>query len=104
MGATEAPGMPVPELPYCHTLYMVTCMKTTLNIDDSVMRSLREEAARRQVTMSSLVEAGLRHVLADSSAEEEGAKPLPPLPSWQSGGQRVDISNREEMFGVLEGE
>lgn len=83
---------------------MVICMKTTLNIDDTVMRRLREEAARRQVTMSSLVEAGLRHVLADLSAEEEDAKPLPPLPSWKSGGQQVDVSNREEMYGVLEGE
>ncbi len=96
--------MPVSGLPYCHTLHMVIYMKTTLNIDDTVMRRLREEAARRQVTMSSLVEAGLRHVLADSSAEEEDAKPLPPLPSWKSGGQRVDISNREEMYGVLEGQ
>ena len=83
---------------------MVTCMKTTLNIDDTVMRRLREEAARRQTTMSSLVEAGLRYVLADPDAEEDDAKPLPPLPSWKSGGQRVDVSNREEMYGVLEGE
>ncbi len=78
-------------------------MKTTLNIDDTVMRRLREAAARRQTTMSSLVEAGLRRVLADSSPEDVEAKPLPPLPSWKSGGQRVDISNREEMYGVLEG-
>ena len=82
---------------------MVICMKTTLNIDDTVMRRLREEAARRQTTMSSLVEAGLRRVLADSGTEDSEARPLPPLPSWKSGGQRVDISNREEMYGVLEG-
>ena len=82
---------------------MVIYMKTTLNIDDTVMRRLREEAARRDTTMSSLVEAGLRHVLADPGAEEEDAKPLPPLPSWKSGGQRADISNREELYGVMEG-
>ena len=82
---------------------MVIYMKTTLNIDDTVMRRLREEAVRRDTTMSSLVEAGLRHVLADPDAEEEDAKPLPPLPSWKSGGQRVDISNREELYGVMEG-
>ncbi len=78
-------------------------MKTTLNIDDTVMRRLREEAARRRTTMSALVEAGLRRVLADPGAEEEDAKPLPPLPSWRSGGQRVDVSNREELYGVMEG-
>ena len=94
----------VSRLPYCHTVCMVIRMKTTLNIDDTVMRRLREEAARRQATMSSLVEAGLRHVLADSGGEDGDAKPLPPLPSWKSGGQRVDISNREELYGVMEGE
>lgn len=82
---------------------MVIDMKTTLNIDDTVMRRLREEAARRRTTMSALVEAGLRRVLADSDAEEDDAKPVPPLPTWKSGGQRVDVSNREELYGVMEG-
>ena len=91
-------------LPYHHTYHMVICMKTTLNIDDTVMRRLREEAARRQTTMSSLVEAGLRRVLADSGADDAASSPLVPLPSWKSGGQRVDISNREELYGVMEGE
>lgn len=96
--------MLVPDLPYYHISCMVICMKTTLNIDDTVMRRLREEAARRRTTMSALVEAGLRRVLADSDAEDEDAKPLPPLPTWKSGGQRLDISNREELYGVMEGE
>ena len=83
---------------------MVIGMKTTLNINGTVMRRLREEAARRQTTMSALVEAGVRYVLADSGGEDGDARPLPPLPSWKSGGQRVDISNREELYGVMEGE
>ena len=83
---------------------MVTCMKTTLNIDDTVMRRLREEAARSQTTMSALVEAGLRLVLADSSSRDADQREVAPLPSWQSGGHRVDFSNREELYGVMEGE
>ncbi|MDE2655238.1 MAG: hypothetical protein OXI71_15670 [Gemmatimonadota bacterium] len=79
-------------------------MKTTLNIDDTVMRRLREEAARSQTTMSALVEAGLRLVLADSGSDDSEPSQLASLPSWQSGGQRVDISNREELYGVMEGE
>ena len=82
---------------------MVNRMKTTLNIDDTVMRRLREEAARRRTTMSALVEAGLRLVLADSGSEDEGRSHPAPLPYWQSGGHRVDISNREELYGVMEG-
>ncbi|MCY4572563.1 MAG: hypothetical protein OXF01_07140 [Gemmatimonadetes bacterium] len=79
-------------------------MKTTLNIDDTVMRRLREEAARRETTMSALVEAGLRRVLADPGTDGADHGSVAPLPSWQSGGQQVDISNREELYGVMEGE
>ena len=50
---------------------MVLHMKTTLNIDDSVMQRLREEAARRGTTRSSLVEAGLRRVLTVVDPMEE---------------------------------
>ena len=78
-------------------------MKTTLNIDDSVMQRLREEAARRRTTMSALVEAGIRRVLGDSSHLAEKMD-LPPLPSWRSGGALVDISNRDELYRVMEGE
>lgn len=80
-------------------------MKTTLNIDATVMRRLREEAARRQTTMSALVEAGLRLVLAEERPAEETSSPLdPPLPSWNSGGHLVEISNRDELYRVMEDE
>lgn len=84
--------------------YMVICMKTTLNIDDTVMRRLREEAARRATTMSALVEAGLRVVLAADRASDDHSNPLGPLPSWSSGGQLVDISNREALYRAMEDE
>jgi hypothetical protein len=35
-------------------------VKTTLTIDDSVMRLLKQEAAKRGCTMSELVESALR--------------------------------------------
>ena len=76
-------------------------MKTTLNIDDTVMQRLRETAARRGTTMSALVEAGLRRVLAEpgSSGEEPV---LPPLPSWSGGKELVDLTNREALYRVME--
>lgn len=82
---------------------MVIHMKTSLNIDDSVMQRLREEAARRGTTMSALVEAGLRSVLANSEGGVEATEHLPPLPSWNGGGFLVDISNRDELYRVMEG-
>lgn len=83
---------------------MVFHMKTTLNIDDSVMQRLREEAARRGTTMSALVEAGLRRVLASPTIAGEQPEPLPPLPTWRSGGFRVDIADRDALYRMMEEE
>ena len=83
---------------------MVIHMKTTLNIDDTLMRRLRQEAARRDTTMTALVEAGLRIVLADPDAAGGETGDLPPLPPWSSGGQLVDISDREELYRAMEDE
>ena len=79
---------------------MVIHMKTTLNIDDTVMQRLREEAARRSTTISALVEAGLRRILDDPPVEEK--KRLPPLPSWKAGPYLIDVSNRDEMYRVFD--
>ena len=81
---------------------MVCHMKTTLNIDDTVMQRLREEAARRGTTMSALVEAGLRRILDERSPSDGEQDSLPPLPSWRGGGELVDVSNRDELYRVME--
>ena len=83
---------------------MVFHMKTTLNIDDSVMQRLREEAARRGTTMSSLVEAGLRRVLAEPTPTAPPTPELPLLPTWNGGKELVDISNRDALYKVMEEE
>ena len=88
-------------LPYNHLCRMVSHMKTTLNIDPTVMQRLREEAARRGTTMSELVEAGLRRVLAEP-AEVSSPGTLPPLPTWKSGGARVDVANRDALYDVMD--
>lgn len=77
-------------------------MKTTLNIDDSVMQRLREEAARRGTTMSQLVEAGLRRVLSDHATFDLPSKEIPPLPTWNGGKELVDISDRHSLYKVME--
>jgi hypothetical protein len=73
-------------------------MKTTLNIDESVMARLRRESARTGRTMSELVETALRLLLQ--------ARPtpavLPPLPSFKSGGVLVDLADREALYRTME--
>ena len=88
-------------LPYSHIVSMVTRMKTTLNIDPTVMQRLREESARRGTTMSELVEAGLRRILADP-AEGSGPRGLASLPSWKSGGARVDLADRDALYDAMD--
>lgn len=77
----------------CHT------MKTTLNIDDTVMAELKREAARQGRTMSDLVETALRLLLR--SPRKRGQ--MPPLPSFRSGGALVDVADRDALYQAMEG-
>ena len=86
-------------LPYCHISDMVIHMKTTLNIADSVMKQLKREAARRNRTMSELVEAALR-LLFQSGKKN---KPIQRLPTFRSGGALVDVANRDALYQAMEG-
>ncbi len=76
-------------------------IKTTLNIDDTVMARLRREAVRQNRTMSNLVEAALR--LLFRSSKGEGKKKLSPLPTFRSGGHLVDIADRDALYEAMEG-
>jgi hypothetical protein len=76
---------------------MVFHMKTTLNIDDTVMVRLKQEAARRGVTMSWLVESALRSLLAKPAK----VKDLPPLPTFNAGRPLVDIANRDALYDAM---
>ena len=74
-------------------------MKTTLNIDDSVMARLRKEAARSGRTMSELVEIALRSLLRSRRTSAD----LAPLPTFDSGGALVDIADRDALYRAMEG-
>jgi len=87
-------------LTYNHIENMDSHMKTTLNIADPVMAQLRREAARRNKTMSELVEAALR--LLFHSARQAKKRKLRPLPTFHGGPPRVDISNREELYDLFD--
>lgn len=78
---------------------MVSHMKTTLNVDDTVMARLRREAARSGRTMSELVETALRGLLDARTA----ATTLEPLPAFRSGGALVDIADRDALYQAMEG-
>ena len=78
---------------------MAICMKTTLNIDDTVMAELKREAARQGRTMSELVETALRLLLRTQRRRGK----LPALPKFRSGGALVDIADRDALYQAMEG-
>jgi hypothetical protein len=78
---------------------MVSHMKTTLNIDDTVMARLKRESARTGRTMSELVETALRRLL---QSRREAAPP-PSLPTFDSDGALVDVADREALYAAMEG-
>lgn len=85
---------------YFHTANMVFHMaKTTLNIDDKVMRALKQEAARQGRTMSEMVEAALRLFLRP---ERPNAEKLPPIPTFRGGPYLVDIADRDALYDAME--
>ena len=73
-------------------------MKTTLTIDDAVMKALKREAAARGRTMSELVETALRMLLRGTRRSVE----LPELPVFDGGSARVDIANRDALYDFME--
>ena len=86
-------------LTYTHTFDMVFHMKTTLQIDDTVMAQLKREAARQGRTMSELVETALRNLFRSQRKRTE----LAPLPTFHSGGALVDVADRESLYQAMEG-
>ena len=77
----------------------ISHMKTTLNIDDTVMAELKREAARQGRTMSELVESALRLLLRSHHKQNK----LVPLPTFHSGGAHVDIADRDALYQAMEG-
>jgi len=75
---------------------MVTHMKTTIDIADAILDLAKEVAARDGVTVRSLVEEGLREVLAkrrarrarfrlrDASFKGKGLRPGADLSDWSA--------------------
>jgi urease gamma subunit len=73
-------------------------MKTTLNIDDTVMAQLKLESARQGRTMSELVESALRTLFRDQRQRTT----LPLLPTFSGGRELVDIADRDALYDAMD--
>jgi plasmid stability protein len=74
-------------------------MKTTLNLDDELLREAKTRAAERGTTLTSLVEEALRDALYPHAAPEGDDV------RWivvDGGPPRVDVADREALYEFME--
>jgi hypothetical protein len=78
-------------------------MRTTVRLDEGLLREAKAEAARRGETVTALIEKGLRLVLAASRRTAPGARVTLPVSS-ATGGTRpgVDLDDSDALLDLLD--
>jgi hypothetical protein len=79
-------------------------MRTTVRLEDALLERAKREAARRGLTLTALIERGLRLVLA--RPEHPKARRRIALPVCKAGGgtlRGVDLNDSARLLDVLEG-
>jgi len=79
-------------------------MRTTVRLDDSLLERARREAARRGVTLTSLIEQGLRLVLRQPAHRSIRSRVR--LPECRAGGgvrPGIDLDDSAALLDRMEG-
>lgn len=79
-------------------------MRTTVRLDDALLERAKREADRRGQTLTSLIERGLRLVLANPEKRRRGSRVEIPV-SREGGGTLpgVDLDDSAALLDVIEG-
>ncbi len=83
---------------------MLRHMRTTVRLDDAILKQAKQTAAARGVTLTSLIEKGLRMVMAQPIQPTRKRKIR--LPVCRAGGGTlpgVDVSNSADLLDRMEG-
>ncbi len=75
-------------------------MKTTLNLDDQVLKNAKEEAARSGITLTAFVEQALKAQLLQKS--ESVSYRFRPKVIKGTKPPNVDISERDALYEVID--
>ena len=80
---------------------MVICMKTTLNLDDQLLRTAKKMAAERGITLTQVIDEALRAAVSAPPRRGDGARL-----KWATvKGRRppdVDIADRDALYDRME--
>lgn len=79
---------------------MLESMRTTVRLDEALLERARQEATRRGVTLTSLIEQGLQLVLRKPMKRAE--RPLIALPQCKAGGGTLPGVDLEDTAALLD--
>jgi len=78
-------------------------MRTTVRLDDALLRQAKKEAQNRQETLTALIEQGLRLVLAQSKPSRARKRYSVPVSSAGGGVlPGVDLNDSAGLLDILE--
>ncbi len=82
---------------------MLRCMRTTVRLDDDLLRQAKALAARTGRTLTAVIEDGLREALARHRRRQE--RPPVALPTFKGKGLRpgVDLDDTAGLLDILDG-
>ncbi|MDQ3431642.1 MAG: type II toxin-antitoxin system VapB family antitoxin [Actinomycetota bacterium] len=75
-------------------------MKTTLNLDDELMRRAKQVASSRGSTLTAVVEGALRAALSEPAVRPEGFTLR--LPTVAGGRAAVDPADRGALYDLMD--
>jgi Arc/MetJ family transcription regulator len=76
-------------------------MRTTITIDEALLREAKIMAARTDRTVSSVLEEALREMLSRAEESEARRRADFTLPSYDGGGFLVDVLDKEALAAAL---
>jgi hypothetical protein len=84
---------------------MLICMRTTVRLDERLLRRLKQHAAAGGHTLTAVIEEAVRQFLARSAAQGDGAKRPPFRVITFSGRLRpgVDLDDSAGLLDLMEG-
>lgn len=84
---------------------MLWCMRTTINLPDALASEAKARAVAEGRTFTSLVEEGLRSVLANDDSDRRRRRPAP-LPAFGEPEDSflVDPADRDAVWAALDDE
>jgi len=82
---------------------MLRCMRTTVRLDEDLLRQAKALAAQTGRTLTAVIEDGLREALARNRKRQERSRAA--LPTFKGRGLRpgVDLDDTAGLLDILDG-